>query len=359
MEQLPPDLMVRVLEFVDLPERLQLSMCSTTILKFITEDCAPLWFEIVFCSLQHAASLTDEMLAALLKRVDARNVTKYVDLDGCSEIRGTGLAPLRHSPVLERLDLRTGAGDTEDDNMYHLDETAVVDTLRTMLPYELCDVIFYPVSDDVSDPRLIARKFFFREIRSAMHQRAIQQDTRCSSCCHPVCDESRQLVPNELGLPSTRCYSCQNYFCWTNTCPVGLRQCRDCEDAFCETCDAVEQCVVCACYFCEDCREVSPACCICHGTFCEDCRKVYTCESCNETTCEECIEDADDEVDDENDDDGDEGEDDDDDEDYGDDDDEVDYDANESEDDGNGDYKDNHLFVTIELEQPAYRECLV
>ena len=413
LERLSVDLMVHILEFVELPERLRLSMCSTKLLKVITTECTPLWVDIVFYSLKHATSLTDDMLAALLTRVNARNVTKYLDLDGCSKIDGRGLAPLRHSRVLERVDLRTGDGDTDDDDdgdtdddeghtdddddgdsdddvryvldetgdgdtdddqdgdtdddtddddrytldetgddetddnedrdtdddedgdtddddrftldetrvgdtnddegdtdddeggtdddedgdtddeegdidddRYILDETVVMDILRTMLPYELFDVMFYPV--DVSNDRLLARKLFFREIRAAMHRRAIQQRIGCAACNSPVCEESRQIVANELGLPSTRCYICHEHFCRTSTCPMALKQCRDCEDAFCESCDAVEQCSLCACHYCDECREVSPACSICQGKFCGDCRDVHTCECCKTTVCEEC-----------------------------------------------------------------------
>jgi hypothetical protein len=121
MDRLPADLMVHVLEFVERPERLRLSMCSTILLKLITRECTPLWVSIVFYSLTHATSLTDDMLAALLTRVNASNVTKYLDLDGCSEIRGVGLvAPLRHLRVFERVDLRTGDGDTDIDGRYIL-----------------------------------------------------------------------------------------------------------------------------------------------------------------------------------------------------------------------------------------------
>jgi hypothetical protein len=121
-----------------------------------------------------------------------------------------------------------------------------------------------------------------------MHQRAIQQCIGCTACHSPVCEESKQIVANELGLPSTRCYMCREHFCRTSTCSMAVKQCRDCEDAFCETCDAVEQCSLCACYYCDECREVSPECSVCQGKFCGDCRRVHTCECCNTTVCEDC-----------------------------------------------------------------------
>jgi ABC-type transporter Mla MlaB component len=48
-------------------------------------------------------SLTDKGLAALLKRVNAREITCYLDLARCNKICGSGLAPLCHSCVEAKL----------------------------------------------------------------------------------------------------------------------------------------------------------------------------------------------------------------------------------------------------------------
>lgn len=46
-EQLPADVMTKILEFSKLPERLQLARCSTILLKLITKDCTALRVTIV------------------------------------------------------------------------------------------------------------------------------------------------------------------------------------------------------------------------------------------------------------------------------------------------------------------------
>jgi hypothetical protein len=71
------------------------------------------------------------MLAALLTNVNAREVTKTKTLRlwGCDEFRGAGLEPLRHSSILECIDLVT-----ESDSPGILDEALVTDILRTMIP---------------------------------------------------------------------------------------------------------------------------------------------------------------------------------------------------------------------------------
>jgi hypothetical protein len=48
------------------------------------------------------------MLQALLTRVNAREVTTYLNLDRCHKLIGHGLEPLRGSLVLERISLDIG-----------------------------------------------------------------------------------------------------------------------------------------------------------------------------------------------------------------------------------------------------------
>ena len=55
--------------------------------------------------------LSDEVLRGVLLSIDAKNNLKTLCLEGCSQIVGHGLEPLRESTVLERLDLpRFGNG---------------------------------------------------------------------------------------------------------------------------------------------------------------------------------------------------------------------------------------------------------
>ena len=93
--------------FLKLSSRIRLASTSKTLQKLIFQDCIPLWREIDFSDLPYATkqSLTDEMLASLLIRVNAKSVTRTINLTSCNGIQGTGLEPLRGSEVLEILDM--------------------------------------------------------------------------------------------------------------------------------------------------------------------------------------------------------------------------------------------------------------
>jgi hypothetical protein len=297
IERLPPDLMTKILEFVDLQERLQPASCSTTLLKLITRDCTTLWEVIDFhphapwrpidrtqSQIRHA--LTDDMLAALLKRVNAQNMTKYLSIQCCPNIRGGGLLPLRHSSVLERVNLH---------NTHSIRENEVMDILRTTLPFKLFDVMFthLKVYSEVDSTRRACseqRAKFLREMRMARLQQAQEQSIKCNDCRQSVSDKFRQLVPNFFGVPPTRCLSCHNHFCRKGSCSTGMLECEICGDASCEACDAVRRCSECASSYCGDCEYVSPCCTFCNKAFCNNgcVSDVRTCVDCNKTACDSC-----------------------------------------------------------------------
>ena len=129
-EKLPSDsdTMVRIQEFPELPDRVHCAGRSKLLRKLFLTDCEPLWRETDFRNVMDGAkrALTDGMLSSLLIRVNARNARKILNLESCKTIRGTGLAPLSGSEILEKLDLPQHDGDL-------LDEGLVVPILRTMI----------------------------------------------------------------------------------------------------------------------------------------------------------------------------------------------------------------------------------
>jgi len=66
MEQLPADVMARVLEYSRLPERLNLARCSTSLLKLITKECCDLWtyIDFHFCNVKRHARLAGKLFTA-------------------------------------------------------------------------------------------------------------------------------------------------------------------------------------------------------------------------------------------------------------------------------------------------------
>jgi hypothetical protein len=68
--------------------------------------------------------------------------------------------------------------------------------------------------------------FYNRVLLAVKHDRA--KWIRCSSCSHPVWDETRHLVPTQNGQPIASCSNCRQHFCRTAACPVSLKYCGNC-----------------------------------------------------------------------------------------------------------------------------------
>lgn len=137
IEKLPSDVMVRVLEFVDLPDCIRLATCSKRLQNLVYQDCVLLWRDIDLSKVNGAPHcLTDDMLSSLLLRVNAKTVTRSMNLDWSTKITGTGLTPLSESQVLETLDFR------ENFQFRHIQIDIFVPILRTMIPHKLVRVRF-------------------------------------------------------------------------------------------------------------------------------------------------------------------------------------------------------------------------
>ena len=104
MEELPPGLMVKVLAFSDIPTRTKLALCSLSLQQRVYRDCPQVWTNV---DLSTYSDMTDLDLSRFLTRINAKQVTKTLDLKTCNQLRGTGLMPIRNSRVLEYIDLRS------------------------------------------------------------------------------------------------------------------------------------------------------------------------------------------------------------------------------------------------------------
>lgn len=132
IENLLPEVIVRVNEFVELPDRVRFASCSKLLQKLVIDECAPLWRELDFSKIKGRLLLTDERLSSLLVRVNARSVTKSLNLSGCKELRRTCLEPLRGSEALEEINLL---------RCDKLDWGIVFPILRSMVSFNLFRVI--------------------------------------------------------------------------------------------------------------------------------------------------------------------------------------------------------------------------
>ena len=74
--------------------------------QFVYRDTPQLW-EKIGC--RKMASMTDGQLAALLRRTNAKEKTKEINLKICYSITGTGLEPLKGSTALRSINLNIGS----------------------------------------------------------------------------------------------------------------------------------------------------------------------------------------------------------------------------------------------------------
>lgn len=300
MEQLPVDVLVGVLEFSTLAERIQLGRCSKILLNTISKDFTLLWVEI---NLEGAVNLTDNMLEALLTRVNARSVTKNINLAGCSSlVDGNCLAPLRSSHVLERVNICTGCP-LRVVNEFERDALKV---LRTSIPFRLRSVKFSTVhalqdQDDRSFHALgdklwygsrgvfVRRESFISKMRAEQRKQALQDKIACQSCGQFVCEENEQVIPRLVGLPSSQCIGeCGKYYCCKPNCPEEMLDCRFCGDACCQSCDMIGRCMDCSCASCVQCGPTF-SCDACSETFCFSCQAKESCGGCDRVVCGGCF----------------------------------------------------------------------
>lgn len=314
LEVLQPNLITRILLCVELHERVKAAHASKKMRRQVYKHCSSLWIHLDFSSLplKIRSRFNDESLARLLKRINAKHVTRTLSLASCDWVDGSGMSPLRHSPVLETVDLRRNSLDP-------LHERRATRELRTMVQHALVQVWFSSPIAAASYSSGIAH--FFRVLRAAKLKQALEQGIKCSACGDAVADEAKQLVPSKIGVPPNQCLECKKHCCLD--CPAKLVICVGCSGAKCLECGTSTICQACAREYCQECASFSKcagclqvscggclvACSTCHKSFCShcveneksiivclccdkeycfDCREVLMCFGCQQFLCDEC-----------------------------------------------------------------------
>ena len=221
-------------------------------------------------------------ISALLIRVNAKEVTRTINLESCGKIKGSGLLPLNGSPVLETLDLSCFS---------IIDMDIVVPLLRAMIPFKL-KLVRLGSGFLRDQPRIFTD--FVRDLRNERFRQERESQLTCSACKADTLQDSRMSVPQIFGLPLSTCGSCKHHFCRRASCIVGLRDCDNCGDASCQDCAKVIRCSNCHTSSCETC-EKSCSCDQCSTECCVDC--FYdcggdSCGDCDKTLCEQCVHDG-------------------------------------------------------------------
>ena len=237
-----------------------------------------MWSSIDFCVVDAVfrERLTDLHLSKLLTSVNAREATTNLDLSGCQQIRGSGLAPLRNSRILGTITLLDTA---VKDN-----PTPVQWILRTMFSYNLFVVRVDGGGRSNPDERIVA---FLRNLRDVKAQQAQENRTLCSTCNSPVLEPSRNIVPTFSGARSMQCFQCDQHFCRRANCPTDVKECQHCGECSCQDCGGRFKCHYCGLTHCFICRDMS-WCDECNNYCCKDCSRIYNgedelCGDCGKT----------------------------------------------------------------------------
>lgn len=283
MEQLPIDLTCHILGFMDIPIRLKFAGLNNRLRRRVFQECSDAWRTIDFskCHFRVREKLKDFDLSRLLINVNAGQVTKKLLLTFCGAIQGPGLVPLRNSRVLESIYLAGTAADGAPNQALWI--------LNSCIQHKLQFVGF---SQDAVRNAGVIFKAFMRRFRKAKLDRAVVNQSRCSSCQYQIMNESRQLVASLHGVPEFRCGMCRKQYCRRVNC-VDVKECQNCSLTACGDCDAVFQCILCSRIKCYPCDRYGYKCSCCDRGACGDClkqRPFERCSHCSDLFCEDCAE---------------------------------------------------------------------
>ena len=92
-----------------------------------------LWRRIDFSNVTTSSRLTDRLLLAFLRRVNAKETTEFLCLRNCIRLTGRGIGPLRGSKVLRRIDLLFSPH--QGSSASEIDWESIDRTLRSFHPF--------------------------------------------------------------------------------------------------------------------------------------------------------------------------------------------------------------------------------
>jgi hypothetical protein len=308
-EWLSDELQHMILERSTLAERLTLEQCSRTLCRLFRTGGGAKWMWIAFPPALRAR-LTDDALASFLTRVDARRQTHGLDLTGCKRIRGSGLAPLAGSTVLQELHLRVHvwannapvAGPINDplDRLDHALFATLIPAdgpfcehdgpLRKLTIHRHQDHATVPPPAGHPHSRFVDFDAPWDSYLRKLQLARCDDEAVCGNCERAITEVHTGPQPpwgRAAQLLSNACEACDQH-----TCECGFGYTRF-QSGF--PCPRLEECRACGLTLCEHCSmERGPAmstCTACHPlgvTYCSTCRYIMTCEECEQEVCAAC-----------------------------------------------------------------------
>ncbi|KAL7535191.1 hypothetical protein ACHAWF_005085 [Thalassiosira exigua] len=243
-----------------------------------------------------ASRLTDGDIGGLLVCLDAVHTLKKFKLNGCVDIVGHGLEPLRGSTVLEQLDLSLVPSDGAwgvSPVLVHvpsISDEAVVPLLGSLIG--TLKHLQLPKKWRVGQSALLTQ--FLDDYNRELNNREIGCSHKhygsppCGSTCAPA-DENPWIPQSgeHYGIMPRTCYACNKSYCEEHEEDEILGVCESCEKAFCSNCHKSAICDSCYKLTCWHCTRIS-TCALCEMDLCADCCQVFWCDGCDEPICEEC-----------------------------------------------------------------------
>ena len=232
LANLSDDLLLDCCKLLPVTSLVSFSACSKNLRQVANHGS--LWTQLSIPP-ESAAGLTDQSLAGLLQRVDAKNYMVSISLVGCGQIDGSGLWPLHDSTALQAIDLRRAKLDRGRFKARRL-ATSAEKFLEQALP-RLGSI-------------LITSSKSASKLRRTLAEAGLTiADSRPCVLCH-------ELVPS----------ACEGVRPLTAECGFYLREfCFECKDAF------FRDCSDCGVLTCNRCLEFECT---------DDGREIYTCEDC-------------------------------------------------------------------------------
>jgi len=189
------------------------------------------WDEIDFTNM---TELSDDILRSVLVCTDAKNKLKTLRLEGCSQIVGHGLEPIRESLVLERITLFM-----KGDNA--LSVNVVIPILLDTLREQVVEGCIFPLCDRLHG--------LFR------NHDWLYGEARLESPLNEALVEINEWMRNELsGYSDNICF-----LCFAGETSDNMKTCDSCRMNLCISCNSMAVCHGCESVYCEVCYEVGSA----------------------------------------------------------------------------------------------------
>lgn len=233
--------------------------------------------------------LTDDVLISVLQCIDAPRHVKRLRLTNCKNIIGHGLAPLRHSTVLEQVDFSIAEVNSEEaDTAGKISLDVVLRILQDIINQEgssLKQLQLPKCWRQEQDQRLTAFLVRYNEFLNARNSCSSHPDA-----CKSTHNNAFVWVPtreSKYGLQSLTCYECNKHLCVKPQENDYKNFCVKCEKTFCSDCVQTESCEECKETTCHSCTHIG-ACQDCSRVTCINCMPVLECPCCHRIRCDDC-----------------------------------------------------------------------